>query len=138
MSDLLLENQETFPTALVLTQFCGFDVGSDVLKKCFGVRCVSCVSGLRFQFSYHKPGLQVKFGPSMRNSEGDPHALSLFSFPSENRQHPPKISLRSGKPLWLLLGYHMGKKFCLLLLQDKLKLLISIAEVLVLRKFAFL
>ena len=138
MSDLLRENQEMFPTALVLTQFCSFDVGSNVLMKHFGVRCMSPVSGLKFQFSHHKLGLQVKFGPLMRNSEGNPRVLSPSCLPSENRQHNPKISLRSGKPLQLLFGYHMGKEFCLLLLQDKIKLLISITEVLVLRKLAFL
>lgn len=46
--------------------------------------------------------------------------LSLYSVLSENRQYPPKISLRSGTPLQLLFGYHMGKKFCLVLLWDKL------------------
>lgn len=99
---------------------------------------MSPISGLSFPFSHRKLGLQVNLGPLMRNSEGNPYVLSLSSLPSENRQHPPKISLRSGKVLQLLFGYHMGKKICLLLMQDKLKLLISITEVLVLRKLAFL
>lgn len=62
---------------------------------------------------------------------------SLTSPCSENREQPPKISLRSEKPLQLPFGYHVGKNFCLLLLQDKLKLLISITEMPVLRKLFF-
>lgn len=68
-------------------------------------------SGLRFQFSHHKLGLQVQFSPSIRNREGNPHVLSLSSLPSQNKQYPPKTSLRLGKTVQLLFGYHVGKKF---------------------------
>lgn len=68
-------------------------------------------SELRFQFSHHKLGLQVQFSPSIRNREGNPHVLSLSSLPSQNKQYPPKTSLRLGKTVQLLFGYHVGKKF---------------------------
>lgn len=131
------KEQETLPTTLVLTQFCSFDVGSNVLTKGFEVCCMSSVTGLRLLFSQHKLELQVKFGPLITNSKRKPHVPSLSSLPSESIQHSLKINMRSGKTLLLLFGYHKGKN-SLLLLQDKLTLLISITEVPALRKLAFL